>query len=379
MKNYPEYVPVMTVELIIFSLTAAGLMLIISSGIFTPVLFALSLLSVILLTLLFCCALLVELRQVVIPDIVPKFVREFLTRALKVDNLNFSVRGYDVYEACRAAYHWLLSWIIMYTLHVILFWTIEDENVSSTYWYGLFSPDLAAANDASTKPSLGVLKLNVVISISLLVVILVIALFVDHYVVMSLSSFYFEENYTGTPQRAIVYMCVVISQLIQYTLALEPTKLLTEEYHVWLSYAFLPWAIDVVLNSILGNLYAKRIMGKRGSSWQQKLGMLVTKNGGPITLLVLLCLKQTDSTSIPWFVHVEDMFWVTNITLIGLLTIVRMSESYQVLKMPPDQKTFIASQKMSTAAKRPSPYNTFGVAQPRLFFKKRTPLNSKRD
>ena len=74
----PEYVPVMTIELVIFSLVSTGLILIISNSVFTPVIFALSLLSIFILTVLFCAALAVSLQSVVIPDIIPGILRQAL-------------------------------------------------------------------------------------------------------------------------------------------------------------------------------------------------------------------------------------------------------------------------------------------------------------
>ena len=295
----PEYVPVMTIELVIFSLVSTGLILIISNSVFTPVIFALSLLSIFILTVLFCAALAVSLQSVVIPDIIPGILRQALENKLRVGQLNFSVRGYDLSECCRAAYHWFLSWVAMYILHVCVIWINTEDSDSTVYWTSLFSPDLSA--DSDTELSVGVLQFNAVVGIAVMVIILVIALMVDHYLVTHLNKFYQANSYTSTPQRAIVYFCVVISQLLQYTLYLRPLELLPENRRVELLYVFIPWGVDVLLNGIVASVLTKRILNQaeHTRSWSDSFVIIISKNGGPVTLLVITrCLtisQRSDS------------------------------------------------------------------------------------
>lgn len=374
----PEYVPVMAIELVIFSLVSTGLILIISNNVFTPVIFALSLLSIFILTVVFCAALAVSLQSVVIPDIMPGILRRALENKLRVGPLNFSVRGYDLSECCRAAFHWFLSWVAMYILHVCVIWINAEDSDSATYWRGLFSPDLSA--DSDTELSIGVLQFNAVVGISVMVIILVIALMVDHYLVTNLYEFYQANSYTSTPQRSIVYFCVVISQLLQYTLYLRPLELLSENRRVELLYVFIPWGVDVLLNGIVASVLTKRILNQEvyTRSWSDSLVFIISKNGGPVTLLVITIL-QSPIAAIPWFTFVNDIFWVTNIILTSLLVLTRVYETRKSMRMT-TQKTFI-ERKPSTNSKM-SRYNTIGVAQPRFNFRRRpdtTSVRNKRD
>ena len=378
MSEMPEYVPVMTIELVIFSLVSSGLILLISNSLFTPVIFALSLLSIFILTVLFCAALVVSLQSVVIPDVMPGILRQALESKLRVGQLNFSVRGYDLSECCRAAYHWFLSWVAMYILHVCVIWINAEDNDSATYWRGLFSPDLSA--DSDTELSVGVLQFNAVVGIAVMIIILVIALMVDNYLITRLFQFYQDNSYTSTPQRAIVYFCVVSSQLLQYTLYLRPVELLPENRRAELLYALIPWGIDVLLNGIVASVLTKRILNQQEytRNWNDAFVLILSKNGGPVTLLVIT-ISQSSTTWIPWFAFANDIFWVINIILTALLVLTRAYETVESMRMTA-QKTFIDRKPVTKS--NMSRYNTIGVTQPRFYFRRGpdvTGVRSKRE
>ena len=175
-----------------------------------------------------------------------------------------------------------------------------------------------------------------------------------------LYEFYQANSYTSTPQRAIVYFCVVISQLLQYTLYLRPLELLPENRRVELLYVFIPWGVDVLLNGIVASVLTKRILNQRmfTRSWSDTFVFIISKNGGPVTLLVITIL-QSPNAAIPWFTFVNDIFWVTNIILTSLLVLTRVYETLKSMRMT-TQKTFI--ERKPTTDSKMSRYNTICVA-----------------
>ena len=136
----------------------------------------------------------------------------------------------------------------------------------------------------------------------------------------------------------------------------------------------------MLLNGIVASVLTKRILNQAvyTRSWSDSFVLIISKNGGPVTLLVITIL-QSPTAAIPWFTFVNDIFLVTNVILTSVLVLTRVYETFKSMRMT-TQKPFI--ERKPTTESKMSRYNTIGVAQPRFYFRRRsdtTGIRNKRD
>lgn len=361
-----EFVPVMVVEMAIFSLAAVGIQLAVSGSFAVPVVIALGLCVLITVTVAYVLGLLVHGRDVLVPDPgidVLSGAAQFLTRNDKVD---LTLRTSHVMLVASALFELQVAYLLVLLSHVVAvaLATGEDVDAEADYWLLLFR-----FSWESESPSRYMIILNVVVHLAILLLLLV----VSYIVYVSFVKPGLAEYAVGsspiqpaeyTPSVFWLY-AVAISQILQYTIWLYSQNL--ENVHLSLTWAFVPWVLDFVCNQIGAQGFLDYFYDRDGNrvnavSSVDYLCLYSSRLLTPVLMLWWTCFRS--------FVFVHENFWALNIVFIVSLAITRYLESANDIRVYQSQGLGISE--VARTQPRPAIYKTMlGVQQPRLFFKKR--------
>lgn len=363
--SVPEYVVVMLLEMMIFSVLAVGLQTIATQSPWNPIIFALGMLVILVTVVSFAAALLTHDRGVVLHD--PKWswltkIASVLTK-IDTDHLSLDLLDMHVKEIARAAFHFQVAFSVVYVLHVAVVWAVTEEVVDadSDFWLLLFRSNWG--DDIAT--SRNVLKLQVIVSLSLVLLLLVIAFIIW---ASYLSPLLMKERTKNGSESFVPstfwYLAVGISQVIQYTIWLYSFGKV--ENNAYLLVAFIPWVSDFVFNEIVAGGLLNLINKHRGvnHSRVRVFVFVIARVCTPTAMLVFVALRS--------FLFVHEAFWYVNVLLVSFLVAYRVIESLREV----NDATVEPQERKAPAPLTPS-LTRMGVQQPAYFFKKRGPGRKK--